>query len=64
MPRVTIRTGFAGRDGREEMLSEYQCDIPDCPNVATHVIGSSRELRMSFAVCEEHRVKKPAPSES
>jgi len=46
------------------MLSEYQCDIPDCPNVATHVIGSSRELRMSFAVCEEHRVKKAAPSES
>ena len=64
MPRVTIRTGFTGADGREETLSEYLCDIPDCPNVATHVVGSSRELRMSFAVCDEHRVKKPAPRES
>jgi hypothetical protein len=51
MPAVTIRTVI---DGREETLTEYLCDWPDCPNVAVEVIGVVRELRMRAAVCAEH----------
>ena len=39
MPRVTIPTGIFGPDGREEELSEFLCDAPDCPNIATEAIG-------------------------
>jgi len=41
-------------DGREETISEYLCDWPDCANVAVHVLGVIRELRASSVVCEEH----------
>ena len=51
MPQVTIRTIV---DGREEAISEYLCDWPDCPNVATEVIGVVRELRLRTALCAEH----------
>ena len=51
MPPVTIRTII---DGREEMLSEYLCDWPECPNVAVEVLGVVRDLRMRAAVCAEH----------
>jgi len=51
MPHVTLRTIV---DGREETLSEYICDWPDCPNVAVEVLGVVRELRMRAAVCAEH----------
>ena len=51
MPPVTIRTTV---NGREEMLSEYLCDWPGCPNVAVEVLGFVRELRMRAAVCAEH----------
>jgi hypothetical protein len=51
MPQVTIRTTF---DDREEILSEYLCDWPDCPNFAVEVLGVVRELRMRAAVCAEH----------
>jgi hypothetical protein len=51
---VTIKTGIAGPDGREEALSEYFCDWPDCPNVAEHVLGCVKELGLSVAVCEQH----------
>jgi hypothetical protein len=51
MPHVTIRTTV---NGREETLSEYLCDWPDCPNVAVEVVGVVRELRMRAAVCAEH----------
>jgi hypothetical protein len=54
MPHVTINTGIAAEDGREETLSEYLCDWPDCPNVASHVIGIVRELRTCTAVCADH----------
>jgi hypothetical protein len=54
MPRVSIATGFAAEDGREEVLSDYQCDMPDCPNRAEHVMGFARELGGGFAVCAEH----------
>lgn len=51
MPQVTIRTTV---NGREESVSEYLCDWPDCPNVAVEALGVVRELRMCAAVCEEH----------
>jgi hypothetical protein len=51
MPQVTIRTNF---DGREETISEYICDWPNCPNVAVELLGVVRELRLVAAVCEEH----------
>jgi hypothetical protein len=52
MPQVTIKTGIAGPDGREEELIEYLCDWPDCPNVAEHVLGCVKELGLPLALCE------------
>jgi hypothetical protein len=54
MPPVTIKTGIAGPDGREEELTEYLCDWPGCPNIAAHVLGCVKELGLAVAVCEEH----------
>ena len=54
MPRVTIKTGFVGAGGLEEELSEYLCDVPDCPNTATHVLGCIKELGACAVVCEAH----------
>jgi hypothetical protein len=53
MPRVTLR-GDRAADGKEEVLSEYICDYPDCPNIAVHVLGVVVELRSFAAICEEH----------
>ena len=58
MPHVSIATGFKTDDGREEILAEYLCDVPDCPNTATQVIGFARELGGGFAVCAEHAVRR------
>lgn len=60
MPLVTIRTGLTKPDGREEVLTEYVCDVPHCPNVATHALGFSREIGVAFAVCDEHTQSPPA----
>jgi hypothetical protein len=54
MPRVMIETGLTGLDDREEQLTEYICDSPGCPNVATNVLGCVAELGLFAAVCEEH----------
>jgi hypothetical protein len=54
MPRVTIKTGITGPDGREEQISEYICDHPGCPNIATHLLGVVVELRICASVCDEH----------
>ena len=54
MPRVTISTGRTSSDGREETLSEYVCDYPNCPNIAEHVLGVVREIGVTVAVCPEH----------
>jgi hypothetical protein len=51
LPQVIIRTIV---DGREEAISEYICDWPDCANVATEVIGIVRELRLTTVMCAEH----------
>lgn len=54
MPRVTLKTGFTGPDGREEELSEYLCDAPGCANVATHVVGCIRDLGLCLITCAAH----------
>jgi hypothetical protein len=54
VPRVTIKTGIISANGQEEVLTDYICDWPDCPNVAEHVAGVVRELRLVAVVCEEH----------
>jgi len=54
MPRVTLKTGNLAPDGQEEELSEYVCDWPGCPNIATQVLGCVREFGMSAVVCDQH----------
>jgi hypothetical protein len=54
VPRITIKTGLTGPDGREEELAEYMCDVAGCPNVAVHVLGGVRSLGLFSAVCQEH----------
>ena len=41
-------------DGREELLTEYFCDHPGCPNIATQVLGFVTELRLVAVACDEH----------
>ncbi len=59
IPLVTIKTGIKAQDGREEILSEYLCDHPGCPNVATHILGCVVEISAVAMVCEEHAGQKP-----
>jgi len=54
VPRVTLRIGETTPDGKEEVLSEYMCDWPDCPNMGVHLMGSIAALRAVVVVCEEH----------
>jgi hypothetical protein len=54
MPVVTIRTGVMAADGAEEIITEYLCDVPDCPNTAEHVMGWAREMGRGYALCAEH----------
>jgi hypothetical protein len=54
MPQIVIASGITGPDGCEDKLTEYLCDSPNCPNIATHVLGRVREIGAAFAVCDEH----------
>jgi hypothetical protein len=54
MPKVVIKTGLPGLDGREEELMEFVCDVPGCPNVAYNVLGCVPALGLFPAVCREH----------
>jgi hypothetical protein len=54
VPQITLRHTI---DGREETLSEYICDWPDCPKVAVSVVGIVRELRTRTAMCAEHAAR-------
>ena len=58
MPQVTINAGVIGPDRHEELLTEYICDHPGCPNIATHLLGVVVELRVMAAVCDEHVLKR------
>jgi hypothetical protein len=63
MPQVAIKTGFVDAEGREETLTEYLCDWPDCPNVAEEVLGVITELRVFAAICRQHAAAlKPKPA--
>jgi hypothetical protein len=53
MPRVTLRAD-SSVDGKEDTVSEYICDWPDCPHVAVDVVGVVRELRAFVAMCADH----------
>jgi hypothetical protein len=57
IPQVAIRTGLTTPDGHEELLIDYLCDHPGCPNIATHVLGCALDLRLAAAVCDEHAPK-------
>jgi len=61
MPWITIKTDLTTRDGEEEELTEYLCDYPGCPNVATNMLGSIPALRVMASVCNEHMPKGYAP---
>ena len=54
MPQATLRINV---DGREETLSEYVCDWPDCPNAGVHFFVVSAALRLRALVCHEHAAK-------
>jgi len=54
MPRVVIRTGVIRDDGTEEILEDYLCDWPDCPNMGEHVLGVLVELRAMAILCGKH----------
>jgi hypothetical protein len=58
IPQITINTGITVPDGHEEKLTEYFCDHPGCPNVATHLLGYVKEIALAAAVCEEHAPNK------
>jgi hypothetical protein len=62
MPLVRIKTGFLKEDGREEILTEYLCDWPECGNVAEHVLGVAPDVGSMSVACNEH-VPKPGNSE-
>jgi hypothetical protein len=54
MPQAVIASGITGPDGREDKLTEYLCDSPGCPNIASHVLGRVREIGAAVVVCDEH----------
>jgi len=60
MPRIVIKTGLKAPDGREEALTGYFCDYPNCPNLATRLLGCLVELRLMAAVCDVHAAKEQA----
>jgi hypothetical protein len=58
IPLVTIKTGIKTPDGHEEILSEYLCDYPGCPQIATRMLGCVVEIGAFAVVCEEHAGQK------
>jgi hypothetical protein len=58
VPKVIIKSGLPGLDGHEEELTEYICDVPGCPNFATHVLACIVGLGLVSAVCQEHHPSK------
>jgi len=60
MARVVIESGFITPEGSPEELAEFMCDWPDCPNIATQVLGCVKELGLASAVCNEHAVGSSA----
>jgi hypothetical protein len=59
---VILRTGITS-NGQEQVLHEYLCDWPDCPNVAVHVVGVVKEIGLLSVVCHEHASKIERPKD-
>jgi hypothetical protein len=59
MPNVSIGSGVVGPDGQEERITEYLCDSPNCPNVATQMVGCVTEIPFCVALCDEHAGQLP-----
>ena len=57
MARVVMKSEFLMPDGTQEELAEFMCDWPDCPNIATQVLGCVKELGLSIFVCDEHAAR-------
>jgi len=57
---VTVRIGETTPDGNEEVLTDYMCDWPDCPNTDVRLIGSIAALR-AVVVCEEQALAPARP---
>ena len=57
MPLKSIKTDFPDEGEREEILSEFLCDWPNCGKVAEHVLSVVRELGGVSVVCKEHAPK-------
>jgi len=57
IPTLNIKTGLTTADGREEFLTEYFCDQPDCPNIATQTLGCIKDVGVVAALCDEHAPK-------
>ena len=53
MPQATLRITV---DGREETISEYICDWPDCPHAGIHVFAVAA-LRLRAVICAEHAAR-------
>ncbi|HUL75188.1 MAG TPA: hypothetical protein VLT86_18895 [Vicinamibacterales bacterium] len=51
MPEIRITLDV---DGRLEILTEYFCDWPDCPNHAVEVVGMSRDSSARTVMCRVH----------
>ena len=51
MPEIRITLDI---DDRKEILTEYFCDWPDCPNVAVEVVGVSGESKARMIMCRVH----------
>jgi hypothetical protein len=58
IPQVTIKTGLKTPDGHEELLTEYFCDRPGCPNIATHVLGCAADLGLVATVCDDRGAER------
>jgi hypothetical protein len=64
MPQVTVKSGIMGPSGHEDTLTEYLCDWPGCPNIASHVLGCVREMAAAVVVCDEHVPGRDGRSDS
>jgi hypothetical protein len=53
VPQVTLRTIV---NGREEAISEYACDWPDCPHAGRYAFVLP-SLSARAVVCAEHAVR-------
>jgi hypothetical protein len=54
MPQLTLRTTV---NGREEAISEYICDWPNCPQPGLYVFAVMPALRLRAVMCADHAAR-------